>query len=146
MACLADGSAPYWAAVFGHFYAMRRTKFEYCIDRFTMENPSASWMLLNVILADHGLYGGGPITSIADMRSAAWTARLVLAAALQRGGDEFHGRGNLFHVMAWAKKDRRAPSLSRSHGQRAFASRSCKLTNATTPSDSDLADTRQDRT
>lgn len=63
-----QGSAPYLGGGFGHFYAYAPEKFEYPINRFSME-AKRQLDVLDKRLADNK-YLGGDEYSIADM--ATW--------------------------------------------------------------------------
>lgn len=67
-----QGSAPYLGGGFGHFYAYAPEKFEYPIDRFTMETKR-QMDVLNKELAEHRFLGGDEYT-IADMAHGLGTA------------------------------------------------------------------------
>ncbi|WP_415899724.1 glutathione-dependent disulfide-bond oxidoreductase [Neptuniibacter sp. QD48_11] len=70
-----QGSAPYLGGGFGHFYAYAPEKFEYPIDRFTME-VKRQLDLLNKQLADN-TYIAGENYSIADIAIWPWYGELV---------------------------------------------------------------------
>ncbi|WP_415897316.1 glutathione-dependent disulfide-bond oxidoreductase [Neptuniibacter sp. QD72_48] len=70
-----QGSAPYLGGGFGHFYAYAPEKFEYPIDRFTME-VKRQLDLLDKQLADHP-YIAGENYSIADIAIWPWYGELV---------------------------------------------------------------------
>ncbi|WP_415883092.1 glutathione-dependent disulfide-bond oxidoreductase [Neptuniibacter sp. QD34_54] len=70
-----QGSAPYLGGGFGHFYAYAPEKFEYPIDRFTME-VKRQLDLLDKQLANHP-YIAGENYSIADMAIWPWYGELV---------------------------------------------------------------------
>ncbi|RVB65950.1 glutathione-dependent disulfide-bond oxidoreductase, partial [Mesorhizobium sp. M7A.F.Ca.CA.002.04.1.1] len=70
------GSAPYLGGGFGHFYAYAPEKFEYAIDRFSME-VKRQMDVLDRRLAETE-YLGGKDYSIADMAVWPWYGGLAL--------------------------------------------------------------------
>ena len=70
------GSAPYLGGGFGHFYAYAPEKFEYPINRFTME-VKRQLDVLDRQLAERPFIAGDEYT-IADMAIWAWYGALVL--------------------------------------------------------------------
>jgi len=78
-----QGSAPYLGGGFGHFYAYAPEKFEYPINRFTME-VKRQMDVLDRELSNH-LYLGGDEYSIADMATWPWYGNLVLGEAYSAG-------------------------------------------------------------
>ena len=70
------GSAPYLGGGFGHFYAYAPAKFEYPIDRFTMETKRQLDVLDRRLAQCR--YLGGDNYSIADIAVWPWYGALVL--------------------------------------------------------------------
>lgn len=103
-----QGSAPYVGGGFGHFFAYAPEKFEYPINRFTMETKRQ----LSVLDRHLGGLSGGPCAggpyiigdqyTIADMTIWPWFGALVLGR-LYSGSAEFLSVHEYPHVMAWAK-------------------------------------------
>jgi len=103
------GSAPYLGGGFGHFYAYAPEKFEYPIDRFTMEIKRQ----LDVIdkhLAKNE-YLGGDDYSIADIATWPWYGNLVLGALYE--AKEFLQVHEYTHVQRWAKSIEARPAVQR---------------------------------
>lgn len=69
------GSAPYLGGGFGHFYAYAPEKFEYAINRFSMETKR-QLDVLDKHLADNTYFAGDEYT-IADMAIWPWYGALV---------------------------------------------------------------------
>lgn len=94
-----QGSAPYLGGGFGHFYAYAPEKFEYPINRFTMETKR-QLDVLDKQLANHTYISGEEYT-IADMAIWPWYGNLVLGRAYNAA--EFLDVESYPHVMRWAK-------------------------------------------
>ncbi len=91
------GSAPYLGGGFGHFYAYAPEKFQYPIDRYTMEVKRQ----LDVIdrqLAETRFVGGDDYT-VADM--AIWPWYGVLTTNALYDGAEFLGAQDYRNVVRW---------------------------------------------
>ncbi len=100
------GSAPYLGGGFGHFYAYAPEKFQYPIDRFSME-AKRQLDVLNRHLADKDWMAGGTYT-IADMAIWAWYGQLVLGRLYDAA--EFLDVASYTHVVDWAERiDARTP-------------------------------------
>ncbi|MFK7878509.1 glutathione-dependent disulfide-bond oxidoreductase [Roseobacter sp.] len=93
------GSAPYLGGGFGHFYAYAPEKFEYPINRFTME-AKRQMDVLDRQLADHA-FVAGEIYTIADMAIWAWYGQLALGRLYDAA--EFLDVASYKNVMRWAK-------------------------------------------
>lgn len=93
-----QGSAPYLGGGFGHFYAYAPEKFEYAINRFTME-AKRQLDVLNRRLEDCA-YLGGDEYSIADIATAPWYGALVKGQVYDAA--EFLDVGSYEHVNRWA--------------------------------------------
>lgn len=92
-------SAPYVGGGFGHFYAYAPEKFEYPINRFTMETKR-QLDLLNNHLADK-IYICGNEYTISDMAIWAWYGQLALGKLYD--ASEFLDTKSYTHLMTWAK-------------------------------------------
>jgi GST-like protein len=101
------GSAPYLGGGFGHFYNYAPEKWQYPIDRFTME-VKRQMDVLDKQLAEHEFVAGGDY-SIADMAVWPWYGNLVLG---RQYGDaaRFLDADSYIHLKAWAERlDARDP-------------------------------------
>lgn len=94
-----QGSAPYLGGGFGHFFAYAPEKFEYPINRFTME-AKRQLDVLDKRLADNE-YLGGDEYSIADIATWPWYGNLVLGRAYDAA--EFLDVASYRNVVRWAK-------------------------------------------
>ena len=103
------GSAPYIGGGFGHFYAYAPEKFEYPINRFTMEAKR----LLDVL--DRNLserrYLCGDEYTIADMANYAWYGALVGHNIYEAA--EFIDAASYKNVIRWAKEIEARPAVQR---------------------------------
>ncbi|WP_170383542.1 glutathione-dependent disulfide-bond oxidoreductase [Ruegeria atlantica] len=103
------GSAPYLGGGFGHFYAYAPEKWEYPINRFTMETKRQ----LDVL--DRQLEGKTFITgddyTIADMAIWPWYGQLVLGRLYSAA--EFLDAGSYKNVVRWAKEIDERPAVQR---------------------------------
>ncbi|WP_194437866.1 glutathione-dependent disulfide-bond oxidoreductase [Vibrio fluminensis] len=95
-----QGSAPYLGGGFGHFYAYAPEKFEYPINRFTMETKR-QLDLLNNHLADNR-YLAGEEYSIADIATWPWYGNLVLGKLYDAA--EFLDVASYPHLVRWAQE------------------------------------------
>ena len=93
------GSAPYLGGGFGHFYSYAPAKFEYAIDRFTME-VKRQLDVLNQHLADKPFICGEDYT-IADMAIWPWYGGTVMG--WQYNAAEFLDANSYENVIRWAK-------------------------------------------
>lgn len=103
------GSAPYLGGGFGHFYAYAPEKFEYPINRFSME-VKRQMDVLDRELAEHR-YLGGEEYSIADMATWPWYGNLVLGEAY--GAGEFLQVESYRHLRRWAEQILARPAVQR---------------------------------
>jgi GST-like protein len=118
------GSAPYLGGGFGHFYAYAPEKFEYPINRFTME-AKRQLDVLNRELATK-TYIAGEDYSIADMAIWPWYGQLVLGRLYDAA--EFLDVESYEHVMRWAKAIDARPAVQRGRMvNRAFGELSSQL-------------------
>ncbi|WP_448211259.1 glutathione-dependent disulfide-bond oxidoreductase [Colwellia sp. MEBiC06753] len=103
------GSAPYLGGGFGHFYAYAPEKFEYPINRFTME-IKRQLDVLDKHLAEHKYLCGEEYT-IADMAIWPWYGELVLGALYNAA--EFLDVSSYQHLTSWARKIAKRPAVKR---------------------------------
>ena len=104
------GSAPYLGGGFGHFYAYAPAKFQYPIDRFTME-VKRQLDVLNRQLAENKFIAGDEYT-IADIAIWPWYGALVLGR-LYGESAKFLDVKSYEHVMRWAKEIDVRPAVVR---------------------------------
>jgi len=93
-----QGSAPYLGGGFGHFYAYAPEKFEYPINRFTMETKR-QLDVLDKHLSDNRYLAGDQYT-IADIATWPWYGNLVLGNIYD--AQEFLDTDSYSHVVRWA--------------------------------------------
>jgi len=103
------GSAPYLGGGFGHFYAYAPEKFEYPIDRFSMETKR-QLDVLDKTLAERSYIAGEDYT-IADMAIFPWYGGLVLGRLYDAA--EFLAVDEYKNVKAWAEKIDARPAVVR---------------------------------
>ena len=103
------GSAPYLGGGFGHFYAYAPEKWEYPINRFTME-AKRQLDVLNRHLAGSQFICGAAYT-IADMAIWAWYGQLALGRLY--GAAEFLDVDSYEHVQRWAREIDARPAVQR---------------------------------
>ncbi|MBF8739436.1 glutathione-dependent disulfide-bond oxidoreductase [Pseudomonas guariconensis] len=103
------GSAPYLGGGFGHFYVYAPEKFEYAINRFTME-AKRQLDVLDRRLAESA-YLGGAEYSIADIAVWPWYGQLVLGNLY--GAAEFLAVHEYRHVQRWAEAIAQRPAVQR---------------------------------
>ena len=103
------GSAPYLGGGFGHFYAYAPEKFEYPINRFSME-AKRQLDVLDRQLAERPFIAGDEYT-IADMAIWAWYGQLVLGRLYNAA--EFLDVESYTHVTRWAKEIDARPAVQR---------------------------------
>ena len=103
------GSAPYLGGGFGHFYAYAPEKFEYPIDRFTME-VKRQLDVLDKQLAGNEYICGNEYT-IADMAIWPWYGALVLGKLYNAA--EFLNVDEYVNVKRWAEKIKERPAVKR---------------------------------
>lgn len=104
-----QGSAPYLGGGFGHFYAYAPEKFEYPINRFTME-VKRQMDLLDRELSVYR-YVGGNEYSIADIAIWPWYGALVLGEIY--GAGEFLQVESYKNLRRWAEEIRERPAVKR---------------------------------
>lgn len=94
------GSAPYLGGGFGHFYAYAPEKWQYPIDRFSME-VKRQLDVLDKRLAETRYLAGDDYT-IADIANWAWYGQLALGRLYEAG--EFLSVHEYENVVRWAKE------------------------------------------
>lgn len=100
------GSAPYLGGGFGHFYRYAPERYQYPIDRFTME-VKRQLDVLDRRLAENRHICGEEYT-IADMAIWPWYGALVLNRVYEAA--EFLDAASYTHVLRWANAlDAREP-------------------------------------
>jgi GST-like protein len=102
-------SAPILGGGFGHFYAYAPEKFEYPINRFTME-VKRQLDVLDQHLADHAFMCGDEY-SIADIAIWPWYGALILGRLYDAAA--FIEAESYTHVMRWAKAIDERPAVTR---------------------------------
>jgi GST-like protein len=103
------GAAPYLGGGFGHFYAYAPAKFEYPIDRFSME-VKRQLDVLDRQLADRRFIAGEEYT-IADMAIWPWYGGLVKGWLYEAG--EFLQVQDYKNVVRWADEIYARPAVKR---------------------------------
>lgn len=103
------GSAPFLGGGFGHFYAYAPEKFQYPIDRYTME-VKRQLDVLDKHLADSRYLCGDEYT-IADMATYPWYGALVLGRLYDAA--EFLDVQSYRHVIRWASEIDERPAVKR---------------------------------
>lgn len=103
------GSAPYLGGGFGHFYAYAPEKFEYPINRFTME-IKRQLDLLNKQFEKNEFIAGDEL-SIADIAVWPWYGNLVLGNLYD--AKDFLNVNEYEHVQRWAKAMLARPAVQR---------------------------------
>ncbi|WP_434952392.1 glutathione-dependent disulfide-bond oxidoreductase [Shewanella sp. HL-SH4] len=104
-----QGAAPYLGGGFGHFYAYAPEKFEYPINRFSME-VKRQLDLLDKQLAKDSFIAGEEY-SIADIAIWPWYGNLVLGNIYNAA--EFLDVNSYKNVMRWAKAVEQRPAVQR---------------------------------
>ena len=103
------GSAPYLGGGFGHFYAYAPEKFEYSINRFSME-AKRQLDVLDRNLSERQ-YLAGDNYSIADIATAPWYGALV--KGLLYDAAEFLEVSSYKNVIRWADEVYTRPAFQR---------------------------------
>jgi len=103
------GSAPFLGGGFGHFYAYAPEKFEYPINRYTME-VKRQLDVLDKQLANNTYICGEDYT-IADMAIWPWYGVLVLGGLYDAA--EFLEASSYKNVVRWAKSIEQRPAVKR---------------------------------
>ncbi len=105
------GSAPYLGGGFGHFYVYAPEKFEYPINRFTME-VKRQLHVLDTALAERRYIAGDEYT-IADIAIWPWYGALVQGTAYNAA--EFLSAHEYTHLQRWAAEIGQRPAVIRGH-------------------------------
>ncbi|MEO9648438.1 MAG: glutathione-dependent disulfide-bond oxidoreductase [Roseobacter sp.] len=103
------GSAPYLGGGFGHFYAYAPEKFEYPINRFSMETKR-QLDVLDRQLAENEFIAG-PEYTIADIAIWSWYGQLVLGRLYSAA--EFLDVASYKNVVRWAQEIDARPAVQR---------------------------------
>ena len=103
------GSAPFLGGGFGHFYAYAPEKFEYPINRYTME-VKRQMDVLDRQLATSTYIAGHEYT-VADIAIWPWYGNLVLGKQYDAG--EFLDVSSYEHLSRWAKEVGARPAVKR---------------------------------
>ena len=104
-----QGAAPYLGGGFGHFYAYAPEKFEYPINRFTMEIKRQLDVLDKQLAANRFL--AGDEYSIADIATWPWYGNLVLGVLYDAA--EFLDAKSYQNVVRWAEEIFARPAVQR---------------------------------
>ncbi|CAM2011331.1 glutathione-dependent disulfide-bond oxidoreductase [Acanthopleuribacter pedis] len=105
-----QGSAPYLGGGFGHFYHYAPEKFEYAINRFSME-AKRQFDVLDRELAQNRFLGGDTYT-IADMATWPWYG-VMTQGTIYGNAAEFLDLASYEHVQRWAKEIWERPAVRR---------------------------------
>ncbi|WP_417683420.1 glutathione-dependent disulfide-bond oxidoreductase [Pseudidiomarina aquimaris] len=103
------GAAPFLGGGFGHFYAYAPEKYEYPINRYTME-VKRQFDVLNQQLAKYR-YIAGETYTIADMAIWPWYAAVVNNEAYDAA--EFLQVNDYEHVVRWVNEVGTRPAVKR---------------------------------
>lgn len=103
------GSVPYLGGGFGHFYAYAPEKYEYPINRYTME-VKRQLDVLDQNLAERQ-YLCGDEYNIADIANHAWYGALVLGKLYE--AQEFLDVASYKNVIRWAAEIQERPAVQR---------------------------------
>jgi GSH-dependent disulfide-bond oxidoreductase len=103
------GSAPYLGGGFGHFYHYAPEKWQYPIDRFTME-VKRQLDVLDQNLAERQFLCGDDY-NIADIATYPWYGNLVINT--QYEAQEFLDVTSYKHVTRWATEIQERPAVQR---------------------------------
>lgn len=103
------GSGPFLGGGFGHFYAYAPEKYEYPINRFTME-VKRQLDVLDRQLADNRYIAGDQYT-IADMAIWPWYGALVTNRVYEAA--EFLEAHSYKHVLRWTEEVGQRPGVQR---------------------------------
>ncbi|MFT6896422.1 MAG: GST-like protein [Paraglaciecola sp.] len=103
------GSAPFLGGGFGHFYAYAPEKYQYPIDRYTME-VKRQLDVLDKQLANHKYIAGDTYT-IADMAIWPWYGAVVRNTVYEAA--EFLQANEYKHLLRWADEIANRPAVKR---------------------------------
>ncbi|BHH83189.1 glutathione-dependent disulfide-bond oxidoreductase [Desulforhopalus sp. 52FAK] len=104
-----QGSAPYLGGGFGHFYAYAPEKFEYPINRFSMEIKRQLDVLDKQLSLNN--YLAGSEYTIADIATWPWYGNLVNGVLYNAA--EFLDVSSYKHVTRWAAEISARPAVQR---------------------------------
>lgn len=104
-----QGAVPYLGGGFGHFYAYAPEKWQYPIDRYTMEVKRQLDLLDKTLHKNQ--YLAGDTYTIADIVTWPWYGALV-KGLLYEGG-EFLDVGSYQHVQRWTAQIAERPAVKR---------------------------------
>ena len=104
------GAAPFLGGGFGHFFAYAPEKFDYPINRYSME-AKRQYDVLNQRLAESEYIAGSDYT-IADIAIWPWYGGIALGRSYE-GADTFLATHEYEHVMRWAKAIDARPAVKR---------------------------------
>ena len=104
------GSAPFLGGGFGHFFSYAPEKFEYPINRYSME-AKRLFDVLNRRLATSE-YLAGPDYTIADIANWPWYGGMALGRNYP-GSEKFLALQEYEHVQRWAKAIDARPAVKR---------------------------------
>jgi len=104
------GAAPFLGGGFGHFFAYAPEKFEYAINRYSME-AKRQFDVLNRRLAESEFVAGSDY-SIADIAIWPWYGGIALGRSYE-GANVFLATHEYEHVMRWAKEIDARPAVKR---------------------------------
>ena len=104
-----QGSAPFLGGGFGHFYAYAPEKFQYPIDRYTME-VKRQLDVLDKHLSQN-TYLCGDDYSIADIATFPWYGALVQGHLYEAA--EFLDVASYTNVLCWANRISERPAVQR---------------------------------
>lgn len=104
-----QGAAPYLGGGFGHFYAYAPEKFEYPINRFSMEIKRQLDVLDKSLVSNQFL--SGDEYSIADMATWPWYGNLVRGVLYDAA--EFLDVKSYKNVVRWAEEISERPAVQR---------------------------------
>lgn len=103
------GSAPFLGGGFGHFYAYAPEKYEYAINRYTMEVKRQLDVLDRQLATSQ--YIAGDNYTIADMAIWPWYGALVNNKVYEAA--EFLQAHTYKHVVRWSKEIEHRPAVKR---------------------------------
>ena len=103
------GSAPYLGGGFGHFYAYAPERWEYPINRYSMEVKRQLDVLDRNLATREFLCGD--VYNIADIATYSWYGQLVLTGLYN--SKEFLDVTSYRHVIRWATEIHKRPAVSR---------------------------------
>ena len=103
------GSAPYLGGGFGHFYRYAPERFEYPINRFTMETKRQLDVLDRRLGETH--YVAGDDYTIADMAIWPWYGQVVRNVVYEAA--EFLEAHTYTNVVRWAEEIAKRPAVQR---------------------------------